>query len=217
MYNFWWKNSRFKPSELESARLHGARRINHFSKSGIITRKDSLLRCMRHLRATYGAVYNFTPPGYLLPSEYTKFVRAYAARGACRAAAATGAAGLLTAPRAAESKSLWICKPSDLSRGRSITLVRELTDLTYAHQSVLQQYVHPPLLIHGFKHDLRIYVLVTSCHPLRAYIYDEGLVRFSTEVRRERRGGVVQSGAEAEAATPTPQPSRNTTRATTRI
>ncbi len=33
-----------------------------------------------------------------------------------------------------------------------------------------------PLLLDGFKLDLRVYVLVTSCNPLRIFIYKDGLV-----------------------------------------
>ncbi|CAB4021801.1 tubulin polyglutamylase TTLL7-like, partial [Paramuricea clavata] len=37
------------------------------------------------------------------------------------------------------------------------------------------------MLLDGYKFDLRIYVLVTNCDPLRIFLYDDGLVRLSTE------------------------------------
>ena len=46
---------------------------------------------------------------------------------------------------------------------------------------ICQQYVSKPFLIDGFKFDLRIYALVTSCDPLRLFVFKDGLARFATQ------------------------------------
>lgn len=45
---------------------------------------------------------------------------------------------------------------------------------------LLLPFFSQPFLIDGFKFDMRIYVLVTSCDPLRIFVYKEGLARFAT-------------------------------------
>lgn len=51
---------------------------------------------------------------------------------------------------------------------------------TRTKSALVQRYVDKPYLIKGKKFDLRIYCLVTGVDPLRVYIHEEGLTRFST-------------------------------------
>lgn len=62
-------------------------------------------------------------------------------------------------------------KPIGLSRGRGIRLVKSLNDIYYDEPVVLQKYLKDPLLLDGYKFDMRIYVVVTSINPLEAFIY----------------------------------------------
>lgn len=157
-FNLWWKTSRFTKTQIASC--NPFQRLNHFPGTIEMTRKDLLHRNIRKMKGIHGTIAEFVPESYLLPKDYSKFVFAFS-----------------EAPKG----TLWIAKPHDLSRGRKIFIFTELNELQYDQQYVLQRYLDRPLLIDGFKFDLRIYVLVTSFRPLRAYLYKQGLARFSTE------------------------------------
>lgn len=58
---------------------------------------------------------------------------------------------------------------------------QRLSELVYESNAVVQRYVKNPLLIGGYKFDLRLYVCVPSFHPLTIFVYREGLARFGTD------------------------------------
>jgi tubulin polyglutamylase TTLL2 len=80
-----------------------------------------------------------------------------------------------------KKNKIWICKPTDLSRGRGISIINNFNDLKYDTQSIVQEYIANPLLIRGTKWDMRIYVLIDQMSPMKLHLYKEGIVRFSTD------------------------------------
>ena len=60
-------------------------------------------------------------------------------------------------------------------------MVKKIEEVNPTERFVAQEYLKDPLLIDGLKFDLRIYVLVAGCNPLRVYIHDFGLARLATE------------------------------------
>lgn len=52
---------------------------------------------------------------------------------------------------------------------------------SFKESYVISRYVENPLLVGGKKFDLRIYVLVTSYRPLKAWNYQLGFGRFCIE------------------------------------
>ncbi|XP_029318676.1 probable tubulin polyglutamylase TTLL2 [Cottoperca gobio] len=162
-WNLYWRGSAFRNSEYHN--LLPWQRLNHHPKTVGITRKDCLARNLRRMRATFGsALYDFSPTVFILPNDYTSFLSEYNKRRLPRGPTA-----------------FWICKPVDLSRGRGIFIFEHIKDLVYDCSVIVQRYISNPLLISGYKFDLRIYACVKSFHPLTVYIHQEGLVRFATE------------------------------------
>jgi tubulin polyglutamylase TTLL2 len=188
--NLFWRTNRFTASQIHSAK-YPVQRINHYPKSSEITKKDHLYRHLRRMRVVHGSCYEFSPVTFGLPNDYVKFCQFFTSeREKWEANEEKLKEQLRAAGRSKEEITRWadsrlpptyICKPSDMSRGRKIFVFRDISELTYDCSSVVQRYIDKPLLIHGHKVDYRVYVLVTSFQPLRAYIFDEFLARFSTE------------------------------------
>lgn len=139
-------------------------RINHFPGIINIARKTKLAENLQKMKEKFGTDYNFFPTTYILPRDLPSMRES----------------DLFTA--SGKSKCTFIVKPDGGCQGRGIFLTRSLSaleDLKSTH--VAQRYIPNPLLIDGKKFDLRVYVLITSCAPLRIYIFRDGLVRLCTQ------------------------------------
>jgi tetratricopeptide (TPR) repeat protein len=74
-----------------------------------------------------------------------------------------------------------IAKPSQGTGGQGIMVTRDLGAIIDCSDVVVQRYLDRPYLVDGRKGHARIYGLIGSAQPLRAYIYSEGIIRFAPE------------------------------------
>ncbi|KAL9950619.1 hypothetical protein ACROYT_G043142 [Oculina patagonica] len=144
--------------------LKSFQKINHFPSMGEICRKDNLARNMAKMQRAHPEEYNFIPQTWVLPAEYATF------QGYCREL------------KKRKKQKTFIVKPANGAMGNGISLIRNGDRIPSHEQIVIQEYIDRPFLLEGFKFDLRVYVLVTSCDPLRIFLYHDGLVRMGTEV-----------------------------------
>ena len=82
----------------------------------------------------------------------------------------------------ASAPSLYIVKPIRSSGGQGISVTADLKDVLGRNDVVIQRYLNQPYLIEGRKGHCRIYCLIASAEPLRAYVYSEGIVRIAPEL-----------------------------------
>ncbi|XP_033044904.1 tubulin polyglutamylase TTLL13P isoform X1 [Trachypithecus francoisi] len=133
-------------------------KINHFPGMTEICRKDLLARNLNRMHKLYPSEYNIFPRTWCLPADYGDF-QSYGRQRKART---------------------YICKPDSGCQGRGIFITRNPREIKPGEHMICQQYISKPFLIDGFKFDMRVYVLITSCDPLRIFMYEEGLARFAT-------------------------------------
>ena len=134
-------------------------KINHFPGMYSLARKNNLGRNLMRMRKSFPEAYKFFPPTWLLPAEFGDFRSQFTKSG---------------------SKT-FIIKPAASCQGRGIFLTRTWENVNPNEMLVAQRYLQKPYLIDGLKFDLRLYVLVAGCDPLRIFIFQDGLARFATE------------------------------------
>ena len=87
----------------------------------------------------------------------------------------------LIAYAAQQPGALFIAKPERGTGGQGIQITRDAASLAGKSGYVVQRYLDKPHLVDGKKGHIRLYGLVTSLDPFRAYLYRDGIVRFAPE------------------------------------
>ncbi|XP_059928664.1 tubulin polyglutamylase ttll6 isoform X2 [Gadus macrocephalus] len=155
-FNLYWTDTSVTLDRLVGIKPY--QKVNHFPGMMEVCRKDMLARNLNRMAKRFPKDYSFFPHTWCLPADYSDF-QAYA--------------------RAKRHKT-FICKPDSGSQGKGIFLVKSAREVPHGEHIICQLYIAKPLIIDGYKFDLRIYVLVTSCDPFHIFIYKEGLARFCT-------------------------------------
>lgn len=159
--NLIWNDSAVQQEKI--AELRNYQRINHFPGMGEICRKDCLARNMSKMVKCQPQEYSFIPKTWIFPAEYTQFQN------------------YVKELRRKRKQKTFIVKPANGAMGHGISLIRNCEKLPAQEHFIVQEYLDKPFLMEGYKFDLRIYILVTSCDPLRIFLYNDGLVRMGTE------------------------------------
>ncbi|XP_033821695.1 tubulin polyglutamylase TTLL7 [Periophthalmus magnuspinnatus] len=159
--NLIWNDSAVQHEKI--AELRNYQRINHFPGMGEICRKDCLARNMSKMIKCQPQEYSFIPKTWIFPAEYTQFQN------------------YVKELRRKRKQKTFIIKPANGAMGHGISLIRNCEKLPAQEHFIVQEYLDKPFLMEGYKFDLRIYILVTSCDPLRIFLYNDGLVRMGTE------------------------------------
>ncbi|KAI5651622.1 tubulin-tyrosine ligase family domain-containing protein [Phthorimaea operculella] len=153
-WNFYWTDMSVNVEKAKEMKRF--QRINHFPGMLEICRKDLLARNLNRMQKIYPKEYNFFPKTWCFPADFGE---------------------ALNYSKSRKNKT-FIIKPECGSQGRGIYLTKSLKDIKPTDKLICQVYLAKPYLVDGYKFDIRVYTLITSCDPLRIFVYNEGLVRY---------------------------------------
>lgn len=174
-FNVLWTGTHLRAHSMRS--LASWQRINHFPRSFELTRKDRCYINIDRAKQFFNATaFDFIPEFYMTPSHAEHLKSVFEAEKG-------------------KSQAPFIVKPARSSRGRGISIAETIEEVPVNTPMLVSRYIDDPLLVNGHKFDLRIYVLVTSFHPLIVYIYNDGLARFAAEKYINEEGSYGQTFA----------------------
>ena len=155
--DIYWTDGSIPPSKL--AQMQAYQKVNHFPGMYMLARKNHLARNLGKMKKVLPEEYDFFPNTWVLPKELAE-LKAFAQKN---------------------PKVTFILKPDSSCQGRGISLTQLGETIGAMDNYIAQRYIDRPFLINNLKFDLRLYVLLAGCSPLRIYLHQEGLVRFATE------------------------------------
>eukprot|EP00667_Euglena_gracilis_P013278 EG_transcript_13686 len=181
-WDFHWADKQWMCEVFDHIHLNERQRVNHFRNYYELCRKDLLIKNLKRMKRTLeregkmeeAALYDFFPPSFVLPAEYSMFQEEFK-----------------KTPGA-----VWIMKPTGQCQGRGIFLFTKLqhvadwrrdtrfgtnNDQNAVEAYVVQRYIDRPLLIGGRKFDMRIYALVTNYSPLTVWLHRSAFCRFTQQ------------------------------------
>jgi tubulin polyglutamylase TTLL6/13 len=148
------------PVETTRFRMLGQhQKLNRFLGMQYLSRKDVLSYLLNAQGRLFPKHYGFHPQTWILPCDASR---------------------LKEVMHVDNESTTYIVKPVGGSQGLGIFLTQRLRQIPWDQEVVVQAYVDKPLLLDGFKWDIRLYVLVISVDPLRIFLYKEGMARFCT-------------------------------------
>jgi len=156
-WDIMWTDNAVQPETL--AKMQTYQKINHFPGMYSLARKNHLGRNLMRMKRAFPENFKFFPQTFLLPSEYNDFKMQFNKK----------------------KNKTFIVKPEASCQGRGIFLTRSYESIQPGEHYVVQRYLHKPFLIDNLKFDMRVYVLLAGCDPLKIFLYDDGLGRFCTE------------------------------------
>eukprot|EP01116_Phalansterium_solitarium_P022233 TRINITY_DN7268_c0_g1_i1.p1 TRINITY_DN7268_c0_g1~~TRINITY_DN7268_c0_g1_i1.p1 ORF type:complete len:435 (-),score=136.52 TRINITY_DN7268_c0_g1_i1:62-1366(-) len=178
-FDICWADKEWIRDYYDQLHLQEHQRLNHFRNHFELTRKDNLMKNLKRIKRQLeredkleeAAKYSFFPSTYLLPSEYAIFLEEW---------------------KKHPPGTFWIMKPIGKAQGKGIFLFNKLSQISnwkkdtrwnaeapQAEAYIVQQYIANPYLVGGKKFDMRIYVLVSSYHPLKIWLHRNGFARFT--------------------------------------
>lgn len=124
---------------------------------------------MQRQRRRHGKEFEICPPTYLFPEDYKRWCNEREMNN---------------------YKDMYIMKPTGSSCGRGIRIIGKKQQVQKRNGTLVSKYLSKPHLLRGYKYDMRIYIMVTCFEPLKAYIFQEGLVRLATQPYSTAKGSL---------------------------